>query len=251
MRARLLLIVPILFASTASSVLAQNWMDKLKGAVDTITTPGTSSSAGSSLSGLSTEDIAAGLREALKVGTERVVERVGAVDGYNADPDIHIPLPPTLANVQSTLRKFGLSALADDVELRLNRAAESAAPKAKELIWKAITEMTLDDAKGIYNGPEDAATQYFRRVATPDLEASVRPVVNNSLAEVGAISAYDQLIGQYKTLPFVPDVKTSLSDHAVDLTLDGLFFYLAKEEAAIRQNPAERTTEILTRVFGK
>jgi hypothetical protein len=36
----------------------------------------------------------------------------------------------------------------------------------------------------------------------------------------------------------------------VDLALAGLFHYLAREEAAIRRNPAKRTTEILARVFG-
>jgi len=148
------------------------------------------------------------------------------------------------------LKKFGLSALADDVELRLNRAAEAAAPKTKELIWKAISSMTLDDAMAIYKGPDDAATQYFKKVATNDLATTVKPVVDSSLAEVGAISTYDQLMGQYKALPFVPDVKANLSQHTTDLALKGLFHYLAAEEAEIRKNPAKRTTEILSKVFG-
>ncbi|MBT7249559.1 MAG: DUF4197 domain-containing protein [Rhodospirillaceae bacterium] len=148
------------------------------------------------------------------------------------------------------LKKFGLSALADDVELRLNRAAEAAAPKTKELIWKAISSMTPDDAMAIYKGPDDAATQYFKKVATNDLAATVKPVVDSSLAEVGAISTYDQLMGQYKALRFVPDVKANLSQHTTDLALKGLFHYLAAEEAEIRKNPAKRTTEILSKVFG-
>lgn len=226
---------------------AQSWKDKLQGVIGTI--PG---SAGAVTSGaLSTQDISAGLREALKVGSERVVSQVGAADGYNADPAIHIPLPPALQRVQSTLKRFGLSGLADEVELKLNRAAEAAAPKTKELIWKAITTMTLDDAKSIYDGPDDAATQYFKKVASADLTKVVRPVVDRSLTEVGTVAAYDNLMGQYKALPFVPDVKADLTDHAVDLTLQGLFFYLAREEADIRKNPAKRTTELLTRVFGK
>lgn len=32
--------------------------------------------------------------------------------------------------------------------------------------------------------------------------------------------------------------------------MDGIFFYLAKEEAAIRDNPAARSTELLQKVFG-
>ncbi|MEK9751875.1 MAG: DUF4197 domain-containing protein [Rhodospirillaceae bacterium] len=122
--------------------------------------------------------------------------------------------------------------------------------KAKELVGKAIESMTLDDAKAIYNGPKDAATQYFRRVATPDLKATVAPVVDGALKHVGAVAAYDQLVGKYKTVPFVPDPKADLTSHATNLALEGLFKYLASEEAAIHDNPAKRTTELLTKVFG-
>ena len=90
------------------------------------------------------------------MGAEKVVSQVGAADGFNADPAIHIPLPKQLTKVQDIMRKFGLSALADDVELNLNRGAEEAAPKTKELIWKAVNEMTVEDAKQIYDGPNDA-----------------------------------------------------------------------------------------------
>lgn len=250
MRPGISLIAAFLMVSAVPAASAQNWMEKLKDTVGTVTGSETAPSTGNIPGGLSTEEITAGLREALKVGTERVVGQVGAADGYNTDPDIHIPLPPELQKVQSTLKQFGLSGLADDVELKLNRAAEAAAPKTKELIWKSINEMTLEDAKRIYDGPDDAATQYFKKVASADLSNVVRPVVDQSLEEAGAVAAYDQLMGQYTALPFVPDVKANLSDHAVNLALDGLFFYLAKEEAAIRQDPVKRTTELLTRVFG-
>ncbi len=236
-----------LVLSQPAAAQKTDWMGKIQGVLGNVTTPGGSSSGGE----LSLTDITAGLREALKVGTERVVGQIGSADGYNLDPDIHIPLPPELQKVQSVLKRFGLSGMADDLELRLNRAAEAAAPKTKELIWKAITDMTLEDAKRIFDGPDDAATQYFKKVASADLADTVRPVVDQSLEEVGAVSTYDNLMGQYKTLPFVPDVKANLSDHAVNLALEGLFFYLGKEEAAIRQNPAKRTTELLTKVFGR
>lgn len=235
-------------ALTVTAVQA-SFLDKLKGAVDQVT--GSSGSEGGAATGaLGTDQIIAGLKEALRVGAERVVGQVGAADGFNADPAIHIPLPEQLAKVQGLMRKFGLSAMADDVELKLNRAAEEAAPKTKELIWKAVNAMTVDDAKKIYNGPTDAATQYFKRVATPDLKATVEPVIDNALKQVGAITAYDTLMSNYKDLPLVPDVKADLQAHATQLTLDGIFHYLAEEEASIRANPAARTTDILKQVFG-
>lgn len=226
-----------------------SFLDKLKGAVDQVTS-GSGGSGSATTGGLATEQIVAGLKEALRVGAERVVAQVGAVDGFNADPKIHIPLPDQLAKAQDIMRKFGLGAMADDVELRLNRAAEEAAPKTKELIWKAVNEMTLDDARKIYDGPQDAATQYFKRVATPDLKATVEPVIDKALQQVGAITAYDSLMSKYKSLPLVPDVKADLQAHATQLTLDGIFHYLAKEEADIRANPAARTTDLLKQVFG-
>jgi hypothetical protein len=102
------------------------------------------------------------LKEALRVGVERVTSKVGAVDGFNRDPAIHIPLPAQLRTVQEGLRKVGMSSMADDLETRMNRAAEMAAGEAKPLLWNAIQEMTLDDAQRIFNGPKDAATRYFR-----------------------------------------------------------------------------------------
>lgn len=227
---------------------AGDLMKSLQGVLGTVTQGQGQGS--STVMGLSTEDIIAGLKEALRVGTDTVTGQLGAADGFNGDSAVHIPLPEELQTVQSTLRQFGLSGLADEVELKLNRGAEAAMPKAKKLVWKAITEMTLDDAKAIYDGPDDAATQYFRRVSTDDLKATVAPVIDAALQEVGAVASYDSLIGQYRNIPFVPDVKANLTDHATTLALDGLFHYLAREEADIRQNPAKRTTEILAKVFG-
>ena len=63
---------------------------------------------GQSTQKLSDSDIGAGLREALKIGAERVVGQVGRTDGFNGDPAIHIPLPESLQRVQSTLSRVGL-----------------------------------------------------------------------------------------------------------------------------------------------
>ncbi len=200
---------------------------------------------------LSDSDIGAGLREALKVGAERVVGQVGATDGFNGDPAIHIPLPDSLQRVQSTLSRVGLSSMTDDLELRLNRAAEAASPEAQAVFWQAIDEMTWDDVREIFNGPDDAATRYLERTMSSPLITRMKPIVDSSLAEVGAVRAYDQAIGRYKAVPFVPDVKADLTQHVLERALQGLFLYLAQEEAAIRQNPAKQSTELLKKVFGK
>lgn len=198
---------------------------------------------------LSTDEIASGLREALRVGSDRVVGQVGRSDGYNTDKDIHIPLPKTLQKVQSALEMVGMSEMADDLELKLNRGAERAAPEAKEVFFQSISEMTMDDVERIYNGRKDEATRYFREKMTPELTERFTPIVNDSLSDVGAIKSYDTMMAQYQDLPLVPDVKSDITSYTVEKALDGLFFYLAKEEAKIRDNPAARTTELLQKVF--
>ncbi len=236
--------VTVMLAGLAPSV-AQSWLEKGKGLLQGVTKP---ESGGASALGVG--EIAAGLKEALKVGTERVVGTVGKENGFNNNSEIHIPLPDTLAKVQSTLRAVGASGMADDLELKLNRAAEAATPRAKKVFWDAITDMTLDDAKRIYNGPKDAATQYFKGKMSGPLTGSMRPVVDSTLSEVGAIKSYDSMMGKYKSMPFVPDVKADLTTHVLERALDALFLYLAREEAAIRENPVKRSTALLQKVFG-
>ena len=199
---------------------------------------------------LSVDEIGAALKEALRVGTRTVTDQLGRLDGFNGDPAVHIPLPENLQTVKSVLDRVGMSQLVDDLEIKLNRAAEEATPPAKRLFLQAIDDMTVDDVKGIYNGPEDAATRYFQKKMTPALAIEMRPVVDESLSTVGAIQAYDTLMGQYRSIPFVPDVKADLTEYVLEKGMDGIFYYLAKEEAAIRQNPAKRTTELLKQVFG-
>ncbi len=245
-------VVAIVFGFLVPTASAAGLFDKFKEdlnkATDEVTSGGSDSSGSSSA--LSLDQITEGLLEALKVGTETVVGQIGAADGYNGDPDIHIPLPDQMQQAQSWLRKFGLSGMADEVEEKLNRGAEAAAPKTKEIIWNAIAAMTMEDAKAIYDGPDDAATQYFRKVSTADLTETVRPIIDQSLHDVGAIAAYDNLLGEYQKYPLVPDIKSDLTAHATDLALEGLFHYLAIEEANIRNNPVARTTDILKNVFG-
>ncbi len=200
---------------------------------------------------LTENEIAAGLREALRVGTDNVVTQLGQEGGYYNDPRAHIPLPESLNKARDTLARVGLSDTLDDLELRMNRAAEAAAPKARDLFIDAISDMSLDDVKAIYNGPEDAATRYFQSRMSQPLTEEFTPVVNDSLSQVGAISTYDNFISRYQQIPLMPDIKADLSEHVVDHAITAIFDYLAVEEAAIREDPAKRTTALLRKVFSR
>jgi hypothetical protein len=226
-------------AATAHSSWWEKGVDLLKSPLGTTTQQA-----------LSSEEIGAGLKEALLVGSQNVVSQLGRPDGFNLDPAIHIPLPQKLESVKSLLGKVGMSSMLDDLELKLNRAAEVATPKAKELFAQAISEMTFEDVMNIYNGPDDAATRYFQEKMSPPLARAMQPVVDQSLAGVGAVQTYENIMGEYRAIPFVPDVQADLTTYVVDKGMDGIFHYIAAEEAAIRQNPAKRTTELLQRVFG-
>jgi len=212
---------------------------------------GTAKTALPSVSGLSNSDMISGLKDALRVGSERVVGQLGKTDGFNADPKIHIPLPENLQSVKSALSAVGMGSMMDDLEVRLNRAAEAATPKAKRIFGNAIKSMNFDDAKKILNGPDDAATQYFKGKMTSPLSDEMRPIVKKALNQAGAVQAYDNVMGKYQSLPFMPDVKANLTQHVVTLGLAGIFHYMAQEEAAIRKNPVKRTTSILKKVFGR
>lgn len=202
-------------------------------------------------SALSSSEISSGLREALNVGTNAVVSQLGQSGGFNLDPLIRIALPKELETVDNALSKLGMDGLTKDLKNRMNAAAEIATPRAKELFVNAITNMTITDAKNILGGANDAATQYLRQSMGAQLGSDISPIIQNALNQAGAMQAYDQVMGQYQALPFMPDVKSDLNDYVVDKALDGIFYYVAQEEAAIRENPAKRTTELLKKVFGQ
>ncbi len=208
-------------------------------------------SQGASSQNLSTEEIQKAFKQALEKGTETVVNQLSVKDGFNSDPKIHIPLPKTLKKVQSTLDSFGMGGYMDDVETKLNRAAEQATPQAKALFIDAIKEMTFEDVQKIYKGPKDSATLYLKEKTAPKIKTKMAPIVETTLNDVGALKAYDKAIDKYKKLPFVPDVKADLLDHVVDEGIEGIFYYIAQEEAAIRKDPLKQSTELLKKVFGK
>lgn len=247
-----LIIITAIAISNSSPVGAQGWWSKVKEAINSdsgktvLETLGTEKSLAS---GLSNTEIIAGLREALNIGTQKVVGQLGASNGFNLDPKIHIPLPSTLAKVDNALSAIGMNSLTDELELKLNRAAEAATPKAKELFINAISQMSITDAKNILTGPQDAATSFLRTTMGPELTESMQPIVSQAMASAGAVKAYDSVMGQYGRIPFMPNVKANLNDYVVNKAMDGIFYYIAQEEAAIRANPVARTTDLLKKVF--
>ena len=199
---------------------------------------------------LTTAEIDAGLREALTVGTNLVANQLGRTDGYYGDPKVRIPLPKTYRSIQTNLAKVGASGPLDDLELRMNRAAEAAVPQGKQLILAAIRDMTIEDALKILNGGDTAATDYLRAKTETRLRSAFTPPVRDALSKSGAFSAAENVASQYGVGGITSSLQADLTSHAVGLGLDGMFLYVAEEEKKIRENPLARTTALLRRVFG-
>ena len=192
-----------------------------------------------------------GLREALRVGTSRAIERTSRVDGFLANELIRISLPEELASMANALRKIGFARQVDELEVAMNRAAERAAGEAREIFVDAITSMTIADAFGILRGHETAATDYLRLRTEDTLRQRFQPIIASKMKDVDLYRGYNQLAEVYRTLPFAREPLVDLDSYLTGRALDGLFTLLAEEEKRIREDPLARTTELLRRVFSR
>ncbi|MDH3214331.1 MAG: DUF4197 domain-containing protein, partial [Myxococcales bacterium] len=196
--------------------------------------------------------IVAGLKDALRVGTENAVGITSASDGFLGNALIRIALPESLDPMVSALRTVGLGSKVDALEVTMNRAAELAAGEAGEVFGDAIGQMSIADARGILDGGDTAATDYFRRVTSASLTERFEPIVDEKMQEVGLVGSYDQLADRYRAIPFIGSSKPppEIGGYVTDKTLDGLFTVLADQERQIRTDPAARVNDLLRRVFG-
>ena len=194
----------------------------------------------------------AGVKEALNKGIVKAVQFASEPDGFNLNDDIHIPTPPDLDIVKSTVGRLpGMPMLFGQLETQLNRAAEAAAPKAKDIFLNALANISITDALSLVtSGSTDAATQFLRRSTQAQLISAFHPDIEAAIDQVGAGRAYSTITNTYNKVPLMAPVTLSLADYTTQKAVDGLFILLAKEEAKIRKNPAARTSDILKQVFG-
>ncbi len=200
---------------------------------------------------LSEPTVVAGLKEALRVGTGRTVALTSKQSGYFDNPLIRIALPHELDPTARALRALGFGAKVDELERAMNRAAERAAGEATPVFLDAIASMSINDAYGILQGGDRAATDYVQGRTRGTLARRFEPIVDESMHKVGLVQLWDALLARVAILPLVPEPDLDLGAYVTDRALVGLFSVLAQEETRIRQDPAARTTELLRRVFGR
>ncbi|SMC61655.1 DUF4197 domain-containing protein [Cellulophaga tyrosinoxydans] len=195
------------------------------------------------------DQIASGLREALNFGIEKQVTKLTQTDGFFKNEMVKILLPEELQKVDNTLRKMGLSNLADEGLKVLNRAAEDAVQEATPIFVNAVKGITFNDAKQILLGSDDAATNYLKSTTETQLYASFNPVIKNSFEKVGADQVWNNLITKYNDIPFVTKVNPDLTDYVTQQALKGVYTMISVEEKEIRTKTASRTTALLQKVF--
>jgi hypothetical protein len=196
------------------------------------------------------KDSVAGLKTALNQGATRAVAQLGVTDGFLKNPKVKIPLPPALKKADKTLRMVGMGHQADELVVAMNRAAEAAVPEAKVLLVDAVKQMSLDDARQILTGGDDAATQYFRRVSYDKLQQKFLPIVKEKTDKAQLAKQYNELAGQAAQFGLVDAKDANVENYVTRKALDGLFLMIADEERAIRRDPLGQTSRILQSVFG-
>jgi hypothetical protein len=196
--------------------------------------------------------VIAGIREALRVGTQNTVLSTSRLDGYLGNQLIRIVIPAQMESVASALRQVGLGSQVDELEVGMNRAAELAAAEARDIFWSAIASMTVSDAFGILNGGNTAATDYFHDRTHAALRTRFHPIIQQKIEEIGLSRIYSRIADTYNSLPLAGKSRlVDLDEYVTDRALAGLFTVLAAEEQKIRQDPLARTTDLLRRVFGR
>ena len=195
--------------------------------------------------------VAAALREALIIGSERASDRAGQLDGYLGNALIRVALPAEIQRTASRLRALGMGRQVDELEVAMNRAAEAAAGESVAVFRAVVANMHPADVYAVLNGGEDAATAYLRQHSQDVLRQRYQPIVSHHLAQVRATEHYADLARRYNQLPLVDPITVDLDDYVTGRALDGLFVLLAEEERRIRDDPVARTTQLLREVFGR
>lgn len=211
---------------------------------------GFGSALGADLASLTNADASAGLKKALDQGINQAVGKLGVADGFLKNPQVKIDLPPKLAKAESVMRMVGAGHELDDLVTAMNRAAEAAVPESKVLLKQALHAMSLQDAKRILTGGDDAATQYFKAATYTPLKVKFAPIIHGATEKVKLAETYDAVAKKAVAVGVLKPEDATLDSYVTDKTLDGLFLMMAEEERAIRKDPLGQASNLLKKVFG-
>lgn len=233
------------FATYGNALDFGSVFEKLGGSIK-----GSSSSTGSGVGALTDSETSDGLKAALNQGVSKAVGMLGAADGFFGNKEVKIPLPESLQKIEKGMKLVGMGKQSDELILKMNRAAEAAVPEAKALLVDSIKKMSLTDAKAILTGPEDAATQYFKRTTSAQMGEKFLPIVTKATEKVQLAESYNKYAGMGAKFGVVKKEDANIEQYVTNKALDGLYLMIAKEEAAIRKDPLGQASSLLKKVFG-
>jgi len=202
------------------------------------------------LASLSNQDAVTGLKDALIQGSGKAVSQLGAADGFLGNAKVKIPLPDSIKRVESGLRMVGMGKQADELVVSMNRAAEMAVKEATPILVDSVKKMSVQDAKGVLTGGDDAATQYFRRTTSGELTQRFLPIVKKMTAKAQLAEQYNSLAGQAASFGLVKQEDANIDNYVTRKALDGLYLVIAEQERAIRKDPVGAATGMAQKVFG-
>ncbi len=202
------------------------------------------------LSDLTNKDATGGLKDALIQASSAAVNKLGVTDGFLKNPKVKIPLPDTMKKAEKAMRMLGMGKQADELVTRMNHAAEAAVPEAKTLLVGAVKQMTVEDAKNILTGGDDAATQYFKKTTSQPLAEKFLPIVQKATENVQLAQQYNKFAETGARFGLVKKDQANLEQYVTQKALDGLYLMMAEEEKAIRKDPLGASTSLIKKVFG-
>jgi hypothetical protein len=202
------------------------------------------------ISDISNSEATSGLKEALIVGAGKAINNLGSTDGFFGNPLVKIPLPDGMQKAEKAMRMFGMGKQADDLVLKMNRAAELAVPEAKTLLVNAVKKMSVKDAKDILTGGEDAATQYFKTATSGPMAEKFLPIVKKATENVQLAQQYNKYAEMGSKYGLVKKEQANVEQYVTQKTLDGVYLMMAEEEKGIRRDPMGQASSILKKVFG-
>ncbi len=203
-----------------------------------------------SLSSFSNQDMTGALKEALSSASTAAVSKLGQQGGFLNNPQVRIPLPEALAKAQFAMRAMGMGGEADKLEVAMNHAAEQAVPAAKGLLLESVNKMTVSDAQKILTGGNEAGTAYFKRTTEASLTKKFEPIVKQVVDRNGLAQSYDTYASKAASMGLLTGQQASVSAYVTQKALDGLYFEMGREEAAIRKNPMQQGGKLVSSVFG-
>lgn len=201
------------------------------------------------LDGITGPEASQALRDSLTQGAKAALAKLGKENGYFANPQVKIGLPRNFTKAERILRALGQGGKVDDLVLSMNRAAELAAPKAESLLVEAVKKMTVQDAKNILAGGDNAATAYFRQATEPQLTAEFMPAIKGVTEQSGLTRAYNNLSRKLVQLAGIKSEQATVENYVNKKALDGIYTMMGVEERALRSNPARYAGGLIGKVF--